>query len=196
MIKLPHSLYYLKLFLMISCISILLVSCRFSEIIFYEHEPSQNFNQTFEFNNPEILDFKKNDVVFSVSVKTTNNRNKYIIWLGLWTKKEGRSVKINKATLQGNSWREEANIKLDISLNKRFDNDDLLRGLISKRYFEHESILHGETQIFNITSDIIHEISKDKKNITLKVFFEIDGKSESITYKLKRRSEKYNIYPT
>jgi len=197
--KWVSNIYFLKIalmFLVISFVLLLLVSCKFTELVFYEHGASKEFYKNYDINEPELKPFKSSGVLFTVSMKAVNNRTEYIVWQGLASQEENRSVKIEKAIIHGDGWEQLSVLEQEVFMNTVFGKDDLLKGLVSERYFDHDLLFLGNVQLFRIKGDLLEKVYRDGGNIGIKVFYEIDGEEGVMNYELKRRVEKKNVYPT
>ena len=58
----------------------LLVSCKFTELIFYEHEPSKLFYESYDMDKPELDGFTEDGVLFVIDIRTAMNEE-YFLWL-------------------------------------------------------------------------------------------------------------------
>ena len=105
-------------------------------------------------------------------------------------------VKIEKAIIHGDGWEQLSVLEQEVFMNTVFGKDDLLKGLVSERYFDHDLLLLGDVQLFKIKGDLLEKVYRDGGNIGIKVFYEIDGEEGVMNYELKRRVEKKNVYPT
>jgi len=158
-------------------------ACKTTELVFYEHEPSKSFYQNYNIDVLEIKPFIDDDILFAVSLKGATH-TKYFVWLGLYSEKKDAVVKIKKATLFKGENRMSSEYDAEIMLNHYDGNVGLYKNS------------SDTLKLFEIDSAFLSKLSGDGKNVYLKVFYEIDGNVGVMSYELKRRTEKHNVYPT
>lgn len=82
-------------FLVMLCVLFFLVSCKFTELVFYEHGPSKKFYENYDMSAPDLQLFTADDILFAVDVKVATHE-KYFVWLSLYSENKGKSVAIKK----------------------------------------------------------------------------------------------------
>ena len=170
-------------FLAISCVLLVLVSCKFTELVFYEHGPSKEFYRNYDIGAPELQPFIVDDVLFVVDVKSATHE-KYLVWLGLYSEKKGKRIDIKRATVSSET-NEESTV---------FNSMLLVDEPVSKAglYQNPQDTL----KLFELGEDSLGGVSGTTKAVLLRVFYEIDGEEGVMNYELKRRVEKQNVYST
>ena len=158
-------------------------ACKTTELVFYEHEASKSFYQNYNIAALELKPFTDDDIIFAVSLKAATY-TEYFVWLGLYSEKKDAVVKIKKAILFKGKNRVSSEYNSEIMLN----NYDESIGLHTNSA--------DTLKLFEADSEFLSKLSGDGENLYLKVFYEIDGNEGVIDYVLKRRTEKYNVYPT
>ena len=163
------------------CALRMLTACESVEMIFYDHEPSQIFFKEFNIDSTEIEPFIDNEVCHMVFLKAIEYRTEYIVWQGLYTKKNNKWVTIKKAILEGGNYKEETTLNQAVVLDEKIKHADLLRGVV---------------KLFQVKSDLLKKVYQDGGYLRLKVFYEIEGKDGFKQYELKQRIEKHTVFPT
>ena len=159
----------------------MLAACEYAEIIFYEHEPSETFYHQFDIGAVDLESFIDDDILFVARLKDVANPSSYIVWQGLYTSKKNKTVKIEKAIIQSGDWKEESILDQVVALDEVFDRSDLLKSSV---------------KLFQIKGKLLEEVYQSNGYLHLKVFYEIGGKVKFNEYELKRRVEKWTIFPT
>ena len=182
--------------LIILCLSLFLSSCGTSSLVFYEHGPSVEFYKNYDINNPSLQPFKDSGIFFTVTSTPRTNFSEYVVWLGLSSEQENRSVKIDKAIIQGTDWEQISTLQQEFFIEKTYDQEDLLQGIASKSYFDHEKLFILDIDLFLIEKEMLEQIYQDESSLNVQIFYQIDGKKGVMNYQLKRRVETYLNYPT
>lgn len=170
-------------FLVIFCVLFVLASCKFTELVFYEHGPSKEFYENYDIDEPALQPFIDDGVLFVVDVKAATHEE-YFIWLGLYSERKGRSVVIKRVILSNDANEESAIFNTTLLISEPVNKAAL--------YQNPQDTL----KLFEVGENSLGGVSGAAKTVFLKVFYEIDGKEGVMNYELKRRVEKQNVFPT
>ena len=171
------------------CGLFVVTACEFAELIFYEHKPSEHFYQTYDVDIPELRPFIEDEICFVVSLKATNHRSKYIVWLGLYTSKENKKVNIKRAILLGDNLKEESILNQPIVLDEK-------PLFLNEKPEKAAQLLTVGVKLFIINGELLERAYGTGGDVRLRVFYEIDGKEGEMNYELIRRMGKYPVFPT
>ncbi|MEX2961518.1 hypothetical protein [Microbulbifer sp. TYP-18] len=158
----------------------ILSSCRSSEIVFYEHDPSITFYESLNFSAENLLPFRENDVLFVVALKEVS-REDYLVWLGLYTQSPGKAVVVHEAAISGDSWKKQGDISRKLVLDNKVENSDLMKTSV---------------QLFDVRSDLLQKVLSSEADLTLDVSYSINDIPGVMHFKLVRRTEKHPVFST
>ena len=161
-------------------VGLFLTSCRFAELVFYEHEPSKSFYQTKDFKVADAA-FVSNEILFVVDVKAVSQREDLIFWLGLYSEQEGKQIKITKAIIQGDGGQKEVTFNSIALLNKQDSKKKLFKTSL---------------KLFQLHSDKVETLCQSGENVWLEITYLVNGKENHKRFKLKRRVEKRPVFST
>jgi hypothetical protein len=165
----------LVIMLPIAFVSIL--SCNFVELVFYVHEPTQNFHENFDFEDEKIKEFIKDDIFFFPDIWSSTHTDN-LVRIGLYALLKAKEVKICKATISNPSGTYEKEIKL----YKKYKLD---RNEYSK------NIYNKTITLFNIDDFTLEKLTENNIAV-LNVSYETNKKTiNSISFKMERKVEKY-----
>jgi hypothetical protein len=169
------------LIITIVLIGLFLYSCRFAELVFYEHRPSKSFYQSKEIKAADT-EFISNGILFVVDVKAVSQREEMIFWLGLYSENEGAQMEIAKAVLQGPGGQKEVSINRTLSLSEQ-DSD---KGNLYK----------ASIKLFQLDNNTVEILCQKSESIWLDITYFVGGKEEHKRFNLNRRIEKQPVFST
>lgn len=159
-----------------------LSACKTAKIINYEHEPSVEFYKNFNFGDGALNDFKANDVLLVVDINKATHTS-YVIWLGLYADKAGKSVNIERAVVVGDGWEKSESFNRELVLEARVPDHEL---------FEFDKGL----KLFEVGEDDLKSVVKAGGKLSLTVFYSAGHGTESTTFILKKKVENQSIFST
>ena len=180
--------------LIILCLSLFLSSCGTSSLVFYEHGPSIEFGKSYDIDDPKLQPFKDSGVIFTVELRPMDY-DKHIVWLGLSSQQEHRSVNVEKAIIQSADWQQVSVLGQEFFINKLFNQDDLLMGVVSKSYFDHDLLFLKNIKLFLVENELLEQAYQDGGHLNIQVFYQLEGQKGVMNYQLKRRVDTYLNYP-
>ncbi|MGQ7246177.1 hypothetical protein ACUN9Y_02430 [Halomonas sp. V046] len=177
--KINKALFFLE-----GLASILLLSaCGTTEMVYYEHQPSEAFYSHRELSAPELKNFTADGILFTVDVNAAM-LNKYFLWLGVYTLKEGADITIEKASV----FNGENELARTFNLNLLLDED-----ITGDGFYQNQD---DTLKLFELNNDYLEKSLENEISVTLKVFYVIEGKRGVMEFTLDRRVEKQVVYPT
>ena len=102
----------------------LLVSCKFTELIFYEHEPSKLFYESYDMDKPELDGFTEDGVLFVIDIRAAMNEE-YFLWLGLYSKNKDKRILIKNAAIFSGDDKELSVVDRVLLVDEPVDNTNL-----------------------------------------------------------------------
>ena len=157
-----------------------LAGCKTAEVVYYDHEPSEKFYESFDYEQGSIIDFKKNGILFVVDVNQID-QSSYIVWLGLYSQISGKNIDIARAELTGNGWKET------VLLGNNFKLDLVVPG---------EELFKNSVMLFKVEGLLFNKIIKYGGDISLTVTYFQDGISKNLVFNIERRVEKHTVFST
>ena len=94
-----------------------LSACQTAELVFYEHEPSKNFYQKLDIEDPSLNPFFSDEVLFVVDAKAAMD-DEYLVWLGLFSKEKNKKIKVIKASIFGGGLSKESTFDSIINIDE------------------------------------------------------------------------------
>ena len=178
------------MYALVASISVInLSACQIEELIFYEHEPSRTFYERMDLDAPELEPYITDDILFVVSSKAIDYED-YYVWLGLYSLDRDKRVTIKTAIIESGSWQQENSFDELIVLDEKTTIDP------NYVYIRDDYYTKG-VKLFQVEQDILEEAYQGSNaGIQVRIFYEINNQEHYKEYKLIRRVEKYNVYPT
>lgn len=179
------------MYTLVASISVInLSACQVAEYIFYEHEPSNTFYERMDKDAPELKPYVTDDIIFVVTFKATNYRTEHIVWLGLYSLDRDKRVTIKTAIIESGSWQQENSFNELIVLDEKTTIDP-------NYVYTRDDYYKKGVKLFQIEQDILEKAYQDgNAGIRVRIFYETNNQENYKEYKLIRRVEKYNVYPT
>ncbi|MCX2783663.1 hypothetical protein OQJ46_11770 [Microbulbifer thermotolerans] len=159
-----------------------LSACKTAKIIKYEHEQSAEFYKSFDFESSAFDDFKADDILLVVDINKVTHTS-YVVWLGLYSDKAGKSIKIERVVATGGGWEESQNFSRELALKTHVSDHKL---------FEFDKGL----KLFEVDEDDLKSVVNAGGELSLTVFYDVGSGTESKTFILKQKVEKQTIFST
>ncbi|MFC4700474.1 hypothetical protein ACFO4O_09915 [Glaciecola siphonariae] len=166
--------------LILSFFSLLgLSACNYVELTKFEHQNSQLFYESFDYDLPDITPFKFQGALFVSDVKAINN-DEFAIWLGIYSPQKDKHVTIEKVILNVKGMKTEVNLDKEIFLFDKVAGTDLFKDSL---------------RLLTIhKSHISSKIGVDEIDFT--VYLKVNNATSSKHFILKKSSEKQQVFPT
>ncbi|AMX02305.1 hypothetical protein [Microbulbifer thermotolerans] len=159
-----------------------LSSCKTAKIIKYEHEQSAEFYKNFEFGDSALNAFKVDDILLVVDINKVTHTS-YLVWLGLYSDKAGKSINIERAMVIGDGWEKSQNFNRELVLDAYVDDHELFR-------------FDKGLKLFEVDEGDLKSVVSTGGELSLTVFYDVGGGTESITFILKQKVEKQTVFST
>lgn len=159
-----------------------LFGCQTVEVVFYEHGPSERFYKSLDISDPSLAPYYRDDTVFVV--RATAGISEYYIWLGAFSERENKQVKVTNASISANGLLRESTFSTLVEIDTPTKNSGLLHNPV------------GTLNLFVIDEDLLYEVTQGDSPIEVKVNYEIDGSRGMLEYELWRRVQVYPDFPT
>ncbi|WP_017446835.1 hypothetical protein [Gayadomonas joobiniege] len=159
-----------------------LSACNTAKIIKYEHEQSAEFYKNFDFGASALNAFKADDVLLVVDVNKATHTS-YVVWLGLYSDKAGRSINIERAVVTGDGWEKSQSFNRELVLETHIPDHELLefdKGL----------------KLVEVDEDDLKSVVNAGGELSLTVFYNVGSGTESTTFILKQKVEKQTVFST
>ncbi|WP_299003635.1 hypothetical protein [uncultured Shewanella sp.] len=159
-----------------------LSACKTAKIIKYEHEQSAEFYKNFDFRASALNNFKVDDVLLVVDINKVTHTS-YVVWLGLYSDKAGKSINIKRAVVVGDGWEKNQSFNRELVLDTRIPEHEL---------FEFDKGL----KLFEEGEDDLKSIVNTDGELSLTIYYDVGRGIESTTFILKQKVEKQTIFST
>ena len=159
-----------------------LSACKTAKIIKYEHEPSAEFYKNFDFGASALNAFKADDVLLVVDINKATHTS-YVVWLGLYSDKAGKSINVERVVVVGDGWEKSENFSRELVLEAHVPDYEL---------FEFDKGL----KLFEVGEDDLKSVVSAGGELSLTVFYDVGSGTESTTFILKQKVEKQTIFST
>ena len=159
-----------------------LSACKTAKINKYEHEQSAEFYKNFDFGASALDAFKADDVLLVVDINKATHTS-YVVWLGLYSDKSGRSVNIERAVVTGDGWETSQNFNRKLVLEAQIPDHELFK-------------FDKGLKLFEVDEDDLKSVVNTGGELSLTVFYNVGSGIESTTFILKQKVEKQAIFPT
>ncbi|GAA5525248.1 hypothetical protein Maes01_01813 [Microbulbifer aestuariivivens] len=159
-----------------------LSACKTAKIIKYEHEPSAEFYKNFDFGAGALNAFKADDVLLVVDINKVTHTS-YVVWLGLYSDKAGKSINVERVVAVGDGWEKSENFNRELVLETHVPDYEL---------FE----LDKGLKLFEVDEDDLRSVVDAGGELSLTVFYDVGSGTESITFILKQKVEKQAVFST
>lgn len=159
-----------------------LSACKTAKIINYEHEPSAEFYNNFDFRAVALSDFKADDVLLVVDINKATHAS-YVVWLGLYSDKDGKSINIERAVVAGDGWEKSQNYNRELILEADVPDYELFK-------------FDKGLKLFEVDAEDLKSVVNNGREVSLTVFYNLGRGTESTTFILKQKVEKQTIFST
>lgn len=175
----------IKLFLVFGFILLAVLAlsaCKTAKDVQYHHEPSETFYKKFDFKSERLKTFKTNDILLVIDINKTTHTS-YVAWLGLFSDKTDKSIKIDRAIIRGRDWKKEHSFGRGYKLNSY---------LPETKLFE----LDKGLKLFEVNSQDLKDSKEPDGDLSITVFYDSGSGPESMTFSVKRKVKKQMVFPT
>ena len=159
-----------------------LSACKTEQIIKYEHEPSVEFYKNFDFGAGALNAFKADDVLLVVDINKATHTS-YVVWLGLYSDKAGKSINVERVVVVGDGWEKSENFNRELVLETHIPEHEL---------FEFNKGL----KLFEVGEDDLKSVVNTGGELSLTVFYDVGSGTKSTNFILKKKVEKQTIFST
>ncbi|MFL1407030.1 hypothetical protein ACJO2E_16950 [Marinobacter sp. M1N3S26] len=155
-------------------IAFFLTGCQSSKVVVFEHDPSEVFYETRNFDANELSYFKDDGVLFVVDVKEAKP-GEYWVWLGLYSEDPGASVELVQATLSEGGF----------SISNNFDvSVDLTESKVD--------LYSNSVKLFVINLDDV----KNLEGVDVELIYRLSGDQGTLNFRLDKKVESHTVFPT
>ncbi|WHI49212.1 hypothetical protein P3339_11995 [Microbulbifer sp. MLAF003] len=159
-----------------------LSACKTAKIIKYEHEQSVEFYKNFDFGAGALNDFKVDDILLVVDINKATHSS-YVVWLGLYSDKAGKSINIERAVIVGDGWEKSQKFNRELVLETHVPDHEL---------FEFDKGL----KLFEVGESDLKSVVNTGGELSLTVFYDAGSGTESTTFIIKKKVEKQAVFST
>lgn len=159
-----------------------LSACKTAKIIKYEHEPSAEFYENFDFGASAFNAFKVDDILLVVDINKATHTS-YVVWLGLYSDKAGRSINIKRAVVSGDGWEKSQDFNRELFIDAHVPDHQL---------FQFDKGL----KLFEVDEDDLKSVVNKGGEFYCTVFYDVASGTESTTFILKQKVEKQTVFST
>lgn len=174
----------LKILFLAILTSVTISGCGVSESIRYEHKPSQDFYEDFNFDEYSAKYFKDKGVLFAVSIRGYSY-DKYIIWLSFYTKNKNEKIFIKDAKIVGNNLEKNIEFNEELKINSITERD-------SKVY----SVYNTDIKLIDIDEDELVKFFDRNDEMRISVRYIIENVVREKVFIINRKIDKEVNLPT